>query len=190
MFISCTVKAYLLVQSTVLCRSIRWVPLYQNFFQTSKLSEKKDGYVYEGLRLNFLEDKDCDINEINIIATKNALFNMDTSDNLKYGFMTGQCINKIEIMKVLQINSDKTWKLFVAGKEVDTSIIGLSRVACHSYQSVAIIFRTARLSRICRGKPVSRKLSSRRYGYVFGVTVFDVYLSNPLPRNVLSFFII
>ena len=79
-------------------------------FQNIKVVRKKDGYVYEGLRLNFLEDKDCDINEINTIATKNAFFNMDTSDNLKYGFMTGQCINKIEIMKVLQINSDKTWK--------------------------------------------------------------------------------
>ena len=159
-------------------------------FPNIKVVRKNDGYVYEGLRLNFLEDKDCDINEINTIATENAFFNMNVSDDLKYGFMTGQCVNKIEIMKVLQINSDKTWKLFVAGKEVDTSIIGLSSVACHSYQSVAIIFRTARLSRICRGKPVSRKHSSRRYGYVFGVTFFDVYLSNPLPRNVLSFFII
>lgn len=91
---------------------------------------------------------------------------MNCTDSMKYGLMTGQCVNKMEIMKVLEIKPDKTWKLFIAGRQVDISIIGLSDMTCNSYQSVKIIFHTVRLATICRGKVVNRKLSSRKYSYV------------------------
>ena len=139
--------------------------IVRRIFPNIKIGCKKEGYVYEGLRINFIDNKDSDI-DLNSIATKYGFFNMNGDGEPKYGFVTKYCVDKVPIMKVIEIYDYKRWNLIVGGKTVDCDEIGLSNVVCDSYESTAIIFRTITLARLCRGKPILRHDSRKRKGYV------------------------
>lgn len=136
-------------------------------FPNITIKKTKDGcFMYQGLRQNFLEDKSCDLKDIDNIAQKSTFFRIPSgTDIIKYGFMTGFHVNKNELMKVLEFRPDRNWNFFVGERPVDLSTIGLSDITCGSYQSVEIIFHTVGIAKLCKGKPVNRKLSPR-YGCV------------------------
>lgn len=131
-------------------------------FKTVKVVRNSDGFhAYQGLRLNFLHDKECDLNEINALANENGFFKMNTAgDFCKYGFMTGQTVNKIELMKIIEFKCDKTFTLYIAGREVDVGDIGLTNMTTDTYLSVKSIFNTVKQARLCRGKTVNSKQGS------------------------------
>lgn len=132
-------------------------------FKKIKVVQNRGLNTYQGLRLNFLQDKDCDINDINSIAAENVFLKMNSTGSCKYGLLTGQCVNKIEVMEVIEIKSDKTWKLFVAGRDVDVSIIGLTNMTCQTYFSIKTIFNTIKQAKMCREKVVNSKMATTKY---------------------------
>lgn len=142
--------------------------LVMNLYPTIKVIKNREGcHEYEGLGHSTMNDKACSLNEIDEIAREFQYMKIPTQvDSCKYGIVTGQYVNRIQVMKILEIKPDRTFTVNVGEREIKHSDIGLVNIAANSYLHVKIIFHTIKQARLCKGKPVENKMNATKSRYV------------------------
>ena len=142
--------------------------LVMNLYPTIKVVKNREGcHEYEGLNHNSTQDRTCNVNEIDEIARECQYFNIPTlTDSCKYGVMTGHFVNKIQIMKIVEIKPDRTFTVYIGGRGIKHTDIGLTNIDANTYLSVKMIFNTVKQARLCKGKPVENKINVTKSRYV------------------------
>ena len=69
-------------------------------------------------------------------------------------------------MKIIEIKPDRSFKIYIGGREVNTSDIGLSNMAAHTYLNVKIILNTVKQARLCGDKIVHHKTGAKKFRYM------------------------
>ena len=88
------------------------------------------------------------------------------SNTVKFGFATGLCANRNEILKVIEIQPDGTYELSVGGRTVNKTVIGMGGVTLDTYTNIKMVFNTLRRCTVCQGKTSKSKKDVTRYGVV------------------------
>ena len=122
------------------------------------------GYrVYKGIKKYDFDNENSDPIYIQNVAEQQGFFRMNSKDSLKFAISSGHCISHADICKIIEINSDSSWKLFISEHEVDPKIIGLQNITCNTCSNVKTLFNTVKQASICRGKPAKKDQRSSKY---------------------------
>ena len=143
--------------------------IVRKIFGNIKIVRNNATIKYIGLRPNFLDDKPCTSVEIAEIANMLGYFPMTTgkcTDTSRFGLPTGYCVNRNEILKVVEIQPDKSYKLSVGGRDVNAQEIGLEGVTMDTHFSVRIVFNTFKQCTVCQGKSVDSKTDAKKFSVV------------------------
>ena len=126
------------------------------------------------------------------IAEEYGFFNMKSNKNVKYAVPSGDCISQNDVLKIIEIQEDMSWRLIISGHEVDPNIIGLQNVLCKTKVEVRILFNTVKQACICRGKKLENDQRSSQYRVVqewnvCDETTIETRISSRKCHKVLSF---
>ena len=137
--------------------------IVSRIFKNVRVSAVHGYRVYKGLRRYDTEDKECEIDDIKIIGEKHDFICMNSKEILKYALSTGHCINGNEVLKIIEIDNDRSWKFMISGQEVEPDIIGLNNITANTVKQVNTIFNTVKQTTICRGKKVEKEKKSTQF---------------------------
>ena len=144
--------------------------IVRKIFGNIKIVRNNATVKYVGLRPNFLDDKPiCTNVEIAEIANMLGYFPMNTGNcenTSRFGLATGYCVNRNEILKVIEVQPDKSYKLSVGGRDVHVQEIGLEGLTLDTYSCIKTVFNTFKQCTICQGKSVDSKIDAKKFNVV------------------------
>ena len=153
---------------------ISFSKIMQRVFKTLQLSQTHGIRMYRGIKINIPDKRNCKMDDIKAIADVYGFFDMKANDKLKFGIGSGYCVNKNEVLKIIEIYDDKKWKFIVAGHEVEPDVIGMPQsVTCETYLNAKIIFNTVKQAQICIGREEEKNKRSSRFRIVQEWNVSD-----------------
>ena len=149
-------------ETNPICKT-QFSTVVSRIFKNVTLSLTRGYRVYKGLRRYDSEDKECELDDIKMIAEKHEFVCMNSKEILKFAQPTGHCINGNEVFKTIEINNDRSWKFVISGQEIEPVLIGLDTITANTVKQVNIIFNTVKQCSICRGKEAEKEQKSTQF---------------------------
>ena len=127
--------------------------LIKRLFPSVHVIRAVKGVKYEGLRINFTENKVVGHDFYKPEAKRFGYTTLESSaESSKFCLFTGFQVNGNEVLKLLKLNIDGSWELRVRGILINPALVGLRGIRADNLFALKTILNTVKQLNLCKGK--------------------------------------